>query len=66
MKSKESVQEELGMVGESPLSPVTTALLIGFLIGIIAYSIVVNSIGIFTLIPLYFLYKVLKSKSKAK
>ncbi len=66
MESKNPEQEELFTVGESPFSPVVNALLIGFLIGIIAYSIVVNSIGIFTLIPLYFLYKLLKSKGKTK
>lgn len=64
MESKKPEQEELDMVGESRLSPVVNALLIGFFIGIIAYSIVVNSIGIFTLIPLYFLYKLLTSKGK--
>jgi hypothetical protein len=44
-------------------SPITNAILIGFLIGIIIYSILVNSVGLFTLIPLYFIYKlVIKSK----
>jgi hypothetical protein len=44
-------------------SPITNAILIGFLIGIIIYSILVNSVGLFTLIPLYFIYKLVK-KSK--
>ena len=37
---------------------ITYALLIGFLIGIIIYSVVKNSLGFFTLIPLYFIYKI--------
>lgn len=44
-------------------SPITNAILIGFLIGIIIYSILVNSVGLFTLIPLYFIYKLVE-KSK--
>jgi hypothetical protein len=40
------------------------AILIGFLIGIIIYSILKNSIGLFTLIPLFFLFKLLNKKNK--
>ncbi|KAF0128133.1 MAG: hypothetical protein FD155_3416 [Bacteroidetes bacterium] len=36
---------------------ITNAFLIGFLMGIVIYSIVVNSWGMLTLIPLYFAYK---------
>lgn len=36
---------------------IINALLIGFLFGIIIFSVVKNSIGFFTLIPLYFIYK---------
>jgi len=34
--------------------------LIGFMAGIIIYSLVANSIGFFTLIPLYFIYRMTK------
>jgi len=34
------------------------AVLIGFMIGIVIYSIVKNSVGFFTLIPLFFVYKI--------
>ena len=34
-----------------------SALTIGFMIGIIFYSVARNSIGFFTLIPLFFVYK---------
>lgn len=37
----------------------TNALVIGFLVGIIFYSIVKNSLGMLTLIPLYFIYKMI-------
>ena len=38
---------------------ITNAFFIGFLIGIIIYSIVKNSWGMLTLIPLYFIYKLI-------
>jgi hypothetical protein len=41
------------------------ALLIGFLIGIVFYSVVKNSLGFLTLIPLFFAYK-LSNNSKYK
>ena len=44
---------------------ITHAFFIGFLAGIILYSVVKNSWGMLTLIPLYFIYKMTKdSKSK--
>jgi hypothetical protein len=38
---------------------ITNALIIGVLVGIIFYSIVKNSWGMLTLIPLYFIYKMI-------
>jgi hypothetical protein len=38
---------------------ITNTLIIGFLVGIIFYSIVKNSWGLLTLIPLYFIYKMI-------
>ena len=38
---------------------ITTAFFIGFLIGIIIFSVVKNSWGMLTLIPLYFVYKLI-------
>jgi hypothetical protein len=35
----------------------TNALLIGFLAGVVLYSVAQNTWGFFTLIPLYFIYK---------
>ncbi len=45
-------------------TPITNAILIGFLVGIIVYSIVVNSLGFFTLIPLFFAYKLIDKSKK--
>lgn len=38
---------------------IINAALIGFLIGIVFYSVVKNSLGFFTLIPLFFVYKLI-------
>jgi hypothetical protein len=46
--------------------PITNAVFIGFLVGVIIYSIAVNSVGFFTLIPLYFIYKLTVSSKKHK
>jgi hypothetical protein len=45
---------------KSNQSPIVSALFIGFLIGIIVYSLASNTWGFFTLIPLFLLYKFLK------
>ena len=37
----------------------TNALIIGFLMGVIFYSVAKNTWGIFTLIPLFFVYKLI-------
>lgn len=66
-------QQEQSEVGDHPSSDqlkntnsgaITNALLIGALIGIVAWSIAKNTLGLFTLIPLYFIYKLL-NKPKA-
>ncbi|MBT8220060.1 MAG: FUSC family protein [Bacteroidia bacterium] len=56
-------QELLDKAQTMKSSPITDAVFIGFLIGIIIYSILNNSLGFFTLIPLFFIYK-LFDKSK--
>lgn len=42
------------------------ALLIGFMIGIVIYSVVKNSLGFFTLIPLFFVFKVFNNSKNTK
>ncbi|MGB0494972.1 MAG: FUSC family protein [Kangiellaceae bacterium] len=36
---------------------ITRALLIGFMIGIVVFSVLKNTLGLFTLIPLFFIFK---------
>jgi len=64
---KQMTQEELSKLTDQELlneakkmksTSITNAVLIGFMIGIIIYSIMKNSIGFFTLIPLFFVYKI--------
>ena len=44
---------------------IISALLIGFMIGIIVWSVAKNTVGFFTLIPLFFIFKVFhKPKTK--
>ena len=45
---------------------ITNALLIGFLAGIIVYSVVENGWGMLTLIPLYFIYKMINDPKNKK
>ncbi|PAM93934.1 FUSC family protein [Flavobacterium sp. IR1] len=56
-------EELLQEVKKNKSASLINALLIGFLIGIVFYSMVKNSLGFFTLIPLFLIYK-LANKSK--
>ncbi len=55
--SKLTDQELLIEAKKMKSTAIMNAVLIGFLVGIIIYSVVKNSIGFFTLIPLFLLYK---------
>lgn len=65
MKQKElsglTDQELLDEAKKMKSTSITNALLIGFLIGIVFYSIVKNSLGFFILIPLFFVYKLINN-----
>ena len=65
MKSKNyselSDQELLDEAKKMKSASIMSALLIGIMIGIIIFSIVKNSIGFFTLIPLFFAFKVINN-----
>ena len=67
MNQKESSeltdQELIEEVKKIKPSPIVDAFFIGFLVGIIIYSLVANSWGFLTLIPLFIVYRLLK-KSK--
>jgi uncharacterized protein YqhQ len=45
---------------------IVNAVLIGFMIGVIVYSIAKNSVGIFTLIPLIIAFKLFNDSKKTK
>jgi len=64
---KQMTQEELSKLTDQELldeakkmksASIINAVLIGIMIGIVIYSIVKNSVGFFTLIPLFFVYKI--------
>ncbi len=68
MKQKElselTDQELLQEAKKMKSTPITNAVLIGFMLGIVIYSIAVNSLGFFTLIPLFFAYKLINNSKK--
>lgn len=66
-------QEELSQLSDKELleevekikpSPLIDAFFIGFLIGIIVYSVAANALGFFSLIPLFLIYVFLKKPKK--
>ncbi|MNH29873.1 hypothetical protein D3C79_901280 [compost metagenome] len=61
--SKLTDQELLQEAKKMKSTSIINAVLIGFLVGIIVYSIMKNSLGLLTLIPLFFAYKLI-NKSK--
>ncbi len=54
-------QELLQEAKKMKSTAITNAVLIGFLIGIVFYSIVKNSLGFLTLIPLFLAYKLINN-----
>lgn len=62
--SKLTNKELLELSKNSMPSPIIDAFFIGFLIGVIIYSIAANSWGFLTLIPLYLIYIFLKKPKK--
>ncbi|PCJ48485.1 MAG: FUSC family protein [Gammaproteobacteria bacterium] len=65
MKQKElstlTDQELLDEAKKMKSDTVTNAVFIGFMFGIVIFSIVKDSLGFFTLIPLYFAYKLIQN-----
>ena len=53
-------EELLEVAKNNKPSPIIDAFFIGFLVGIIIYSVAANTWGILTLIPLYIMYRFLK------
>ena len=70
MKQKElselTDQELLNEAKKMKLTPIMNTLLVGVMIGVIIYSVVKNSIGFFTLIPLFFIYRLANNSKNDK
>lgn len=70
MKSKELAtltdEELLAKSKKTKITPIVNALFIGFLFGIVFYSIAKNTWGFFTLIPLVMAYKLIKDSKENK
>jgi len=67
MSQKESEltdQQLLEEVKKAKPSPIVDAFFIGFLVGIIIYSVVMNTWGFLTLIPLVMVYWLLKKPKR--
>ncbi|MEZ4930965.1 MAG: FUSC family protein [Saprospiraceae bacterium] len=68
MKQKElpelKDQNLLDNAKEAKLNSIINAVLIGFLIGIVIYSVAKNNFGFFTLIPLFFIYKLINKNKQ--
>jgi hypothetical protein len=62
--SQLSDKELLEVAKQSKPSPIIDAFFIGFLIGIIIYSVAASTWGLVTLIPLYMVYIFLKKPKK--
>ncbi len=63
-KSESTNQESLDETKKTKSNSITSAIFIGFMVGIIIYSIAKNSWGMVTLIPLFFVYKLVKNSQK--
>ncbi len=59
-------QELLAEAKKMKSSFITNAFFIGFLIGIICYSVIKSSWGMFTLIPLYLIYRMVNDPKKKR
>lgn len=59
-------QELLEEAKKMKSTSITNALLIGGMIGIIIYSVVLNRVSVFTLIPLVFIVKIVRDSKSNK
>lgn len=65
MMQNELTDEELAQKRkEQKKAKIVNAALIGFLIGIVIWSVAQNTWGLLTLIPLYFIYKLVGNSKK--
>ena len=57
-------QELLDEAKKMKSTSITNALLIGIMIGVIVWSVAKNNVGLFTLVPLFFAYKLLNNNNE--
>ena len=62
--SQLSDKELLEVAKQNKPSPIIDAFFIGFLVGIIIFSVAANALGALTLIPLFLIYVFLKKPGK--
>ncbi|MEN0004273.1 MAG: FUSC family protein [Bacteroidota bacterium] len=58
-------EELLAEAKKSKSTAITNAVLIGFLAGVVFYSLAMNTWGFLTLIPLFFIYKLVNNPKNA-
>ena len=64
--SKLTDEELLAKAKKMKSASITSAILIGFMIGIVIYSVAKNTVGLLTLIPFFIAYKIVaNSKNDA-
>ena len=70
MKKKElselTDQELLVEAKKMKSAAIINALLIGIMIGVVVWSVAKNTVGLFTLIPLFFAYKLINNSKNDK
>lgn len=59
-------QELLAEAKKMKSSAIQHALLIGVFIGVVLFSVIKSTWGLFTLIPLYFVYRLIKAPDNSK
>ena len=64
--SELSDQELLEKAKKMKSTSIMNAALIGFMIGVVIWSVAKNTLGLLTLIPLFFIYKLLNNSKEDK
>lgn len=64
--SELSDQELLSKAKEMKRSAILSAFTIGLMFGVILWSVVKSTVGFFTLVPLFFIYKMINSTEKTE
>jgi hypothetical protein len=63
-KSESTLMEESQDHGKEKSIRVMNAFIIGFMVGIVIYSVLANTVGLVTLIPLFIIYRLVNKPKK--